>query len=231
MKEVSVYNLKGEASGKVKLNDDIFGVTVRPKVLYQAVVAQQANSREVLAHTKTRGEVRGGGKKPWKQKGTGRARHGSSRSPIWIGGGVTFGPRNNRNFSIKINKKVKRSAITMSLSDKAEKNNIFILENFNLDVKKTKNIYELFQALKLRRKKSGEKKDEGKVQRKEKSILVVLPRENKDLVKVFNNIPRVQTIAPNSLNAVDVAKNEFLLVSRESLKQIGEVFGAKDKKN
>ena len=118
----------------------------------------------------------------------------------------------------------------MSLSDKAEKNNIFILENFNLNAKKTKNIYELFQALKLRRKKSGEKKDEGKMQRKEKSILVVLPRENKDLVKVFNNIPRVQTIAPNSLNAVDVAKNEFLLVSRESLKQIGEVFGSKDKK-
>ncbi len=228
MKEVSVYNMRGEASGKEKLNEDIFGVKVRPHVVYQAVVAQQANSREALAHTKTRGEVRGGGKKPWKQKGTGRARHGSIRSPIWRGGGVSFGPRNDRNFSVKINKKVKRAAITMSLSDKAEKNNIFILENFNLDAKKTKNIYELFQALKLRRKKSGEKKQEGKVQKKEKSILVVLPRENKDLVRVFNNIPRVQTIAPNSLNVIDVAKNEFLLVSKDSLKQIGEVYGKKN---
>src|SRR3989339_449677 len=112
-----VYNIEGKNVGTVELPARLFGVEVKPEVVHQVVVGKQSNKRQVLAHTKTRADVSGGGKKPWKQKGTGRARHGSSRSPIWIGGGVTFGPRKDRNFGVKINKKMARKALAMALSD------------------------------------------------------------------------------------------------------------------
>lgn len=229
MNEVSVYNLKGEIVGKEKLSDFIFGLKVKPQVVYQAAVAQNANSREVLAHTKTRGEVRGGGKKPWKQKGTGRARHGSNRSPIWIGGGITFGPRNNRNFSLKINSKIKRSALLMCLSDKALNEKIYIIEDSNFEKEKTKNVFELFQNLKLR---EGKKKDSVKKSQETdhafSKVLVVLPKEKKGFVRVFRNIPKVDTIAANSLNVRDLLANEYLLLSKESLAQIESVYGKKN---
>jgi len=115
--KTSLYNLQGTAIGEVELDEKIFGVPEKPAVIHQVVISQQRNSRQVLAHTKTKGEVRGGGKKPWKQKGTGRARAGSSRSPLWRGGGVTFGPLKERNFSAKVNKKMKNLALRMILSD------------------------------------------------------------------------------------------------------------------
>ena len=122
------YNQQGKEIGSFDLNSDIFGVDVRVDIMHLAVVAQMANSRRNLAKTKGMGEVSGGGKKPWKQKGTGRARHGSSRSPLWRGGGVTFGPDGNRNFSKGINKKVRRQAIFMGLADKFNDEKLILLE-------------------------------------------------------------------------------------------------------
>lgn len=136
--KIKVYNQNAEAAGEIELSPKVFGMKVNNDLVHQAVVAQMANERQVIAHTKDRSEVRGGGKKPWRQKGTGRARHGSSRSPIWIGGGVTFGPRNDRNFKKRINKKMKQNAMLMVLSDKAAGNNFIILDKLEATEYKTK---------------------------------------------------------------------------------------------
>ena len=137
--KAQVFRQTGEKIKELELNAKIFGVEVKESVVHQVIVAQMANSREAIAHTKLKSEVRGGGKKPWAQKGTGRARHGSSRSPIWVGGGVTFGPRNIRNFSQKINKKMKTKALFMCLSDKVANNLLTVLD----DVKQLINYWQL----------------------------------------------------------------------------------------
>src|SRR3989338_4584896 len=125
---VTVYQQEtGEPSGTTELNDRIFNVPVKPALIQRAVRTQESNSRQVLAHTKTRAEVRGGGRKPWKQKGTGRARHGSIRSPLWVGGGITFGPRSNRNFTQKVNRKVRKQALLMVLSDKVANDRLIVV--------------------------------------------------------------------------------------------------------
>src|SRR3989338_7773386 len=138
MTKFPVYNVNGEKVSDVELNPDIFGVAIKPQLVQHAIVIQQANARQVLAHTKNRGEVAGGGRKPWRQKGTGRARHGSTRSPIWIGGGVTFGPRNERNFEKKINKKMKRKALLMALSTKVADSQLVIFDDLKMKEAKTK---------------------------------------------------------------------------------------------
>ena len=126
--KVSVYNQEGKEVGKVLLPKEIFEVKVNPDLVHQVVVCQMANRRQPIAHTKDRGEVRGGGRKPWSQKGTGRARHGSIRSPLWIGGGVTFGPRKEKIFKKKIPKKMRRKALFMVLSGKAKENLLLVLD-------------------------------------------------------------------------------------------------------
>ena len=144
---ISLYNQKGETIGKVKLNPEVFGVKVKSSVVHQVVEAMLANAREAWAHTKTKGEVRGGGRKPWKQKGTGRARHGSIRSPLWVGGGVTFGPRNERNYKKKINKKMKTKDLFMCLSDKVASSQLIVLEDVSLEAPKTKYFAEIIKNL------------------------------------------------------------------------------------
>src|SRR3989339_1166329 len=129
--KVKVYNLEGKEVREEELEQSFFDIVVKPEVVQQAVEAQLANSRQVLAHTKGRGEVRGGGKKPWKQKGTGRARHGSIRSPLWKGGGVTFGPLKTRNFKQKINKKMKKKALLMMLANKANSGDVAVVESLS----------------------------------------------------------------------------------------------------
>ena len=126
--KIKIYNQNAEAAGEMELSPKVFGVKVNHDLIHQAVVTQMANERQVIAHTKDRSEVRGGGRKPWAQKGTGRARHGSSRSPIWIGGGVTFGPRNDRNFKMRLNRKMKQNAMLMALSDKAAGDNFIVFD-------------------------------------------------------------------------------------------------------
>src|SRR6188472_1070358 len=147
MAEVKCYTWEGKEAGMIPLSDKLFAVEVKPSVVHDVIVAQDANSRAIHAHVKDRSEVRGGGKKPWKQKGTGRARHGSSRSPIWVGGGITHGPHKEQNYSVKVNKKTKRLAIAMLLTDKVKDSAFVAVENFTLPEAKTKFVSQMRKAL------------------------------------------------------------------------------------
>ena len=170
------------------------------------VVAQQKNTRQAIAHTKGRAEVRGGGKKPWRQKGTGRARHGSSRSPIWSGGGITFGPTSKRNFSVKVNKKVKQKALAMVLTDKAAEKKIILLESYNLPEAKTKMLVTALDKLPV----------------KDKSVLIATKSAEENIVTAAKNIPQVDTTYFGSFNIVDLLKYEYLVISKELLQKVTE---------
>jgi len=201
------YNQAGEKIGEISLSADVFKVPMKSEVMHQVIVAMEANQRRVLAHTKGRAEVRGGGRKPWRQKGTGRARHGSRRSPIWIGGGVTFGPTKDRNFSKKINKKVKRAALLMALSDRVKKG-MKVVDTLDMKEIKTKEMRKILQNLKL-----------------EKSTLVVLDVLKKEIVKSLNNLPKVEAVRANSVNPLLILKYKNLLVTETAVKKIQESFG------
>jgi large subunit ribosomal protein L4 len=207
MTKVKVFNLEGKEVDQIELNPDVFGVEINTNLVSQAIRVQEANARQVLAHTKTRANVRGGGKKPWKQKGTGRARAGSSRSPLWKGGGVTFGPLNIRNFSLNINKKQKRKALKMSLSDKLADNRLIVVDSLDLQEGKTK---ELVQAL-------------GKLQ-VNGSALLTTAGTKQAVVRASGNIQKVDAITANSLNVRDIISHTFLIVEKDGIKEIEETF-------
>ncbi|MFA6594514.1 MAG: 50S ribosomal protein L4 [Candidatus Buchananbacteria bacterium] len=209
-----VYNHQGEQIKDIELPVRLFGRAVNSAVVHQVVVAQEANSREVLAHTKTRAEVRGGGKKPWRQKGTGRARHGSSRSPIWVGGGITFGPRNDRNFTQKVNKKMKQAALAMCLSDKAANKGLFIFDKLENPAGKTKDLNAWFGALK--KTVAGLKEN--------KKFLLVMNKPDDKLTRAAKNLKGVATISAKSLNCVDLLKTDALLVSVQSVEEIEKTY-------
>lgn len=204
MKKVTVYNQKGEKTKEIELNPKIFDIEIKPEVVQQVVVAQTANSRKPIAHTKGRAEVRGGGKKPWKQKGTGRARHGSIRSPLWVGGGITFGPTSERNFSKKVNKKVKIKALFMALSDKAREGNIVVIDRIKLSEAKTKEIMKIIDKLPIKGQKT----------------VIALSKASANLAKATKNVPELKTLAADSLNVVDLLKYKFLLITEKGLKDI-----------
>lgn len=208
---VKIYSEEGSAKGEMNLSPAVFGVPVKPHVLHQAVVAQQANSRRVLAHTKTRGEVRGGGKKPWRQKGTGRARHGSIRSPIWVGGGVTFGPRSDRNFSLKLNRKTRTSAIRMALSEKASDGSLVVIESLTFPEFKTKRMAGILSKLPSAGKKS----------------LLVLPRSDEKTERSARNLPRVTTRNAGNLNVVELLNASALITTTDGVKRIEEIYRPK----
>ena len=211
MTKVAVLNLAGKEVGQVELNPKIFNVAVNETLVTHAVLVQQANGRQVVAHTKTKGEVRGGGKKPWKQKGTGRARQGSIRSPQWKGGGVVFGPRNTRNFSLDINKKQKKKALLMTLSDKAATNKLIIVDTLALTAPKTKELAKGLKNLKV-----------------DRSALITSSGANEGLVRASKNLPKVAVIRANSLNVVDVVKHKFLVLDMASLETIEKTFTSND---
>lgn len=202
-----LYNQTGQAVGEVELDAKVFGVKPQPGLIEQAIVTHLANRRIVTAHTKTKGEVRGGGKKPWKQKGTGRARHGSIRSPQWKGGGVVFGPRKNRNFALKMNISAKRKALLMSLSDKAANNNITVVDTIEMPAPKTKDFAAMLKKLSVTSK-----------------ALVILPTSNAVLVRSGRNIPRLMFIRADSLNTYDVVNAKQLLVLKPALDIIRSTF-------
>ncbi|MCU0679458.1 MAG: 50S ribosomal protein L4, partial [Planctomycetes bacterium] len=197
--KIKVYNQSGEATKEIELNPDVFGVAANPALVHQAYVAQIANERQVLAHTKDRSEVRGGGRKPWRQKGTGRARAGSSRSPLWIGGGVTFGPTKDRNFKKNINRKMKQKALLMALSDRASQNNLFLIDKLEMAEYKTKVFNNLLMKLTVKTeepdgqlkagagkearktKKAAENSEKGKsaVKKNKRSILIINDKSDK----------------------------------------------------
>ncbi len=221
--EITVYNQEGNEVGKHELNPAIFDIKIKSEVVHQAVIAQMANARQVLAHTKTRGEVRGGGKKPWKQKGTGRARAGTIRSPLWKGGGIIFGPTKERNFSQKINKKMKRKALFMVLTDKAKSNLMIVLDTLNLTQGKTKeflkvlnNLNKLFQLTNVKQRKN------------KKDILIVIESKNDNLIRATKNIPAIKTIRADCLNVIDLLKYKYFLIAKQGIKKIEKTYYKKD---
>ncbi len=207
MTKVAIYNSTGAKIGEVNLEPKIFAVRVKPQVVQQAIRTQQANSRVAIAHTKDRSEVRGGGKKPWRQKGTGRARHGSIRSPIWKGGAVVFGPRSDRNYSLKMNKKARRQALFMALTDRASEKNIVIIDSLAQKTVKTKDFLASISKLPLK-----------------KTILLALPKSDQTIIKSTRNIPFLKTINADSLNIVDVLDHETLLMPKASLEVITKTY-------
>ncbi len=207
MQKVKVYNMNGEVVGEEKLDSALFEVEAKEGLIHQAMVAQMANRRQVLAHTKDRGEVRGGGIKPWRQKGTGRARQGSIRSPLWVGGGVVFGPRNDRNFHQKINKKMKRKALLMCLSDRAKEEKIVVLDKLELENFKTKKFLEILN----------------KLPNKDKKTLLVLADNDKKIIKSAANLPRLKTIESVNLNVVDVLNHEYLMLPLATLQAVQKI--------
>jgi large subunit ribosomal protein L4 len=209
--KIKVYNQSVEAVKDLELADKIFGVKANNELLHQAVIAQMANTRQVLAHTKTRSEVSGGGKKPWKQKGTGRARAGSSRSPIWIGGGVTFGPRNERNFTKKINQKMKQKAIFMALSDKFITNSLVILDTLEMAEYKTKKFNTLLTGL------------EKKVLMNDRRDILIVNEAKEEKAKYSSrNLEGVKVINLENINLVDLLNYKNLLVTENAIKVLTE---------
>ncbi|MCJ7787040.1 50S ribosomal protein L4 [Patescibacteria group bacterium] len=206
--KITIYNQEGKGIGTTILPKEIFDVKLNPDLVHQVVVSQMAIRRKVIAHTKTRAKVRGGGKKPWRQKGTGRARAGSIRSPIWRGGGVTFGPTTEKVFKKRIPKKMRRKALFMVLSAKAKENLLLVLDNLKIEKPKTKSMKEILDKLFLK-KGSG---------------LVVLPRMDKNIIKAVNNIPRVITAQAKDLNVLDLLCYKYIIIPKEAIKVIKETF-------
>ncbi len=207
--ETKVYNLKNEEIGKVELPKSVFGVTWKPELIKQVVMAQMANLRRPWAHAKGRGEVRGGGKKPWKQKGTGRSRHGSIRSPIWKGGGKSHGPTKERDYSQKVNKKMKRSALFSVLSRKFKDGEIKIIKDFTFDKQKTKLASAALTTL----------VGNGKKIRRYDTLVISAP-ETKGLERVFRNLQKAKVLDSRALNVYDILNYKHILVEEKAVESI-----------
>lgn len=201
-----VFDKTGKEIKQIVLPKEIFGVAMNKDLVHQVVLAQTANRRQRIAHTKDRSEVRGGGKKPWRQKGTGRARHGSRRSPIWVGGGVTFGPTKNRVFKQKINSAMRKKALLMVLSAKAKDNTVLVLDDFKFEAIKTKVLAKFIEKLPV----------DGK------SGLIILPEMDKNIILSARNLPKIGTIQGRELNVLDALTFKYLLLPKESIKVIKE---------
>lgn len=213
--KVKVYNQSATAVKDLELAKDIFAVKANADLLHQAVVAQQANERQVLAHTKDRSEVRGGGKKPWKQKGTGRARVGSNRSPIWVGGGVTFGPTKDRNFSKKLNKKMKQKAIMMALSDKLAQSSLIVVENLEMKEFKTKDFNTMLKAF------------EKELLPMRRNLLIVNGDKNDKAFYSGRNLKGVDIINPENINIVDLLSHRQVMMTEKGIKALEKNYGKK----
>lgn len=203
----SVYATTGKSAGSVELPGSIFNRPWNADLVHQVVVGMQANARTGLAHTKFRGEVSGTGKKPWQQKGTGQARHGSRRSPIWVGGGVAHGPRNEKDYSVKINKKQKTAALFTTLSEKLRKGKIIFTESLNLSAAKTKDAEKILKGLESI---SG---FETLNTQKRNNILLVLPVVSDVLRNSFRNLSHVTVIEARNINPVDVMNYRYMIIS------------------
>lgn len=211
-----VYNQQGKEVGKVTLPESVFGVPWNPDMVHQVVTSMTSSARAGTAHTKTRGEVRGGGKKPWRQKGTGRARHGSIRSPLWVGGGVTHGPRSEKNYTRKVNKQMKRAALASVLSAKLRDKEIIFLNGLAIPEIKTKEAREILS--KLSRIKNLELLEK----RKKNAAYFLLPRKEAVIEKSFRNIGSVEVGEARNLNVVDALKYKYLVITNpeESLESL-----------
>ena len=205
MANVTVYNMEGNAVGEIELNDEIFGVEVNEHLVHMAVVQQLANNRQGTQKAKTRGEVSGGGRKPWRQKGTGHARQGSTRSPQWKGGGVVFAPT-PREYSFKLNKKEKRAALKSALTSRVNEKKFFVIDELTLDAPKTKAFDAVLKALNLNK------------------ALVVLDEIDDNVILSARNIPDVKTAQVNSINVYDILKYDSMLLTKSAVETIEEVY-------
>ena len=205
MSKVSVYNMKGSEVGEIELNDAVFGVEVNEHLVHLAVVSQLANKRQGTQSAKTRSEVSGGGKKPWKQKGTGHARQGSTRSPQWTGGGIVFAPK-PRDYSIKLNKKEKQLALKSALTSRVQENKFIVVDEIKLDSIKTKNFAEALNSLNV------------------KKALVVLNENDQNVVLSAKNIPTVKTALTNTINVFDILKYDTIVIDKTAVATIEEVY-------
>jgi large subunit ribosomal protein L4 len=205
MAKVTVHNMEGKEVGSVELNDAVFGVEINKHLVHMAVVLQLANKRQGTQKAKTRAEVRGGGKKPWRQKGTGRARHGSSRSPQWRGGGAVFAPT-PRDYSFKMNKKEKRLALKSALTSRVADGKLIVLDELVFDEIKTRKFQTMLDNLKVTK------------------ALVVIADSDEKVVKSARNIPKIKTAIPGTINVYDILKGDTLIVTKGAVAKIEEVY-------
>ena len=205
MANVSVYNIEGNEVGTIDLNDAVFGVEVNEHLVHMAVVNQLANNRQGTQKAKTRSEVSGGGRKPWRQKGTGHARQGSTRSPQWTGGGVVFAPV-PRDYSFKLNKKEKRAALKSALTSRVQENKLIVVDELKFDEIKTKNFKQVMDNLKVSKG------------------LVVINENDKNVVMSAKNMPTVNTTLTSTLNVYDVMKAGTVVLTKDAVKTIEEVY-------
>ncbi len=206
MANVSVYNMEGKEVGTIELSDAVFGVEVNEHLVHLAVVQQLANKRQGTQKAKTRSEVSGGGRKPWKQKGTGHARQGSTRSPQWTGGGVVFAPA-PRDYSFKMNRKEKQAALKSALTDKVLNNSLIVVDELKMDETKTKKLAEVMVNLKATRK-----------------ALVVMNDKDENVVLSARNLPEVKTALTNTINVYDVMNAKTLVLTKDAVAKIEEVY-------
>jgi len=211
---VTVYNKDGKKVGTETVPESFLGLPSNDDLLYQVYTVKRANQRINYAHTKTRGEVRGGGIKPHPQKGTGRARAGSIRSPLWRGGGVTFGPRNERVYAKNINKKMNKKAIAIALSSKVKDETLYVIDMLSFDEAKTKGAAKFLHNLK----------------KENVSNLVIGTKNDTNFSRVFRNIPKTKAIAVNRINIVDILHNKNCIVSRDALQQLINTYANTDKR-
>ena len=205
MANVKVYNMEGMEVGTLELNDAVFGVEVNEHLMHLAVVGQLANKRQGTQSAKTRSEVSGGGRKPWKQKGTGHARQGSTRAAQWVGGGMIFAPK-PRDYSVKMNKKEKAAAIKSALSSRVAEEKIYVVDSLAFDEIKTKKMAAVLDSLKVEK------------------ALVVLDKKDENVILSARNLPEVRTVMSNSINVYDILKYGSLVITKEAVAQIEEVY-------
>ena len=205
MANVSVYNIEGKEVGKIDLSDAVFGVEVNEHLVHMAVVSQLANNRQGTQKAKTRSEVSGGGRKPWRQKGTGHARQGSTRAPQWTGGGVVFAPV-PRDYSFKMNKREKRAALKSALTSRVEENKFIVIDEINFEEAKTKNFANIFKNLDVSK------------------ALVVLEDDNKNAELSARNIADVKTAKTNTINVYDILKYNTVITTKAVVAKIEEVY-------
>jgi large subunit ribosomal protein L4 len=205
MSKVSVYNMEGSQVGDLELNDAVFGVEVNEHLVHMAVVSQLANLRQGTQSAKTRAEVRGGGRKPWRQKGTGHARQGSTRSPQWTGGGVVFAPK-PRDYVVRLNKKEKRLALKSALTSRVNENKFIVIDDLKLDEVKTKKFAGVLDNLKVSK------------------ALVVLNENDKNVILSARNIPQVKTALTNTINVYDILKYDTVVIDKAAVATIEEVY-------
>ena len=205
MANVSVYNMEGKEVGKIDLNDAVFGVEVNEHLVHMAVVQQLANNRQGTQKAKTRSEVSGGGRKPWRQKGTGHARQGSTRAPQWTGGGVVFAPV-PRDYSFKLNKKEKRAALKSALTSRVQENKLIVVDELQFDEIKTKKFQNVMNNLNV------------------KKALVVLADNDEKVVMSARNIPTIQTALTNTINVYDIMKAGTVVLTKDAVAKIEEVY-------